>query len=92
VLSPQEKRLSIPLLELVDNDPLPGQVQPPPPPVIVDNQEEWEVEEILDSRLFGRVLKYHVRWLGFDHPTWEPSSNLKHAMDNLSSVSPRDVT
>ena len=39
------------LLDPADNDPLPGQHNPPPPPVIVDNVEEWHVEEILDSRI-----------------------------------------
>lgn len=26
---------------------------PPPPPVLIDDKEEWEVEAILDSRIFG---------------------------------------
>lgn len=38
------------LLEPVAQDPLTGQIQPPPPPVVIDDELEWEVEEILDSR------------------------------------------
>ena len=38
------------LLELASSDPFPGQVSPPLPPAVVDGEEEWEVERILDSR------------------------------------------
>jgi hypothetical protein len=33
-----------------ENEPIPGHLQPLPPPVITDDEEEWEVEEIVDSR------------------------------------------
>ena len=38
-----------------------------PPPNLVDNAEEYEVEKILDSRLFGRrwQLQYLVKWKGY---------------------------
>lgn len=39
------------LLELAADDPYPGQIQNPPYPVVVDEEEEYEVEEILNSRL-----------------------------------------
>ena len=39
------------LLEPVAQDPLLGQVQPPPPLVIVNDNLEWEVEDILNSKL-----------------------------------------
>jgi hypothetical protein len=40
----------------------------PPQPVVVDNEDEWKVEDILDSRLSGRGkrLQYRVRWKGLD--------------------------
>ena len=38
------------LLRLDPNDPLPNQVIPPPPPVEIEGEQEWEVQEILDSR------------------------------------------
>jgi hypothetical protein len=65
------------------SDPLPSQLasQPEPPPVIIDDQQEWEVEEILDSRRFSknRLLKYFFRWVGYDHPSWQPATDLEHS-------------
>jgi hypothetical protein len=53
----------------------------PPPPVVVDNQQEYEAEEILDSRLFRHSLQYLVKWKGYHitESTWEPASNLKNS-------------
>ena len=42
--------LHVSLLEHAAEDPYPGQLAPPPSAVIVDVEEEWEVETILDSR------------------------------------------
>ena len=38
-----------------------------PPPDLVNNEEEYEVEKILDSRLFSRRkrLQYLVKWAGY---------------------------
>jgi len=60
-------------------DPFPGRKLPPsPPPVIVEGEEEWEVEEILDSRLMRRKLKFLVKWKGFgrEHNSWEDADNV----------------
>ena len=47
---------------------MPGQKNDLPEPIVVDNENEWEVEDILDSRLYGRGkrLQYRVKWKGFD--------------------------
>lgn len=49
-----------------------------PPPEIVDGSEQYEVEDILDSRFRGRGLQYLVHWKGYPHEdnTWEPRSRL----------------
>jgi hypothetical protein len=41
----------ISLLELAQpqNEPILGHLQPPPLPIIIDDEEEWEVEEIVNS-------------------------------------------
>ena len=56
------------LLRKAATDPLPDQRQTPSPPIIVNDQEEWEVDEILNSRHFecGRQLQYQVKWHGWD--------------------------
>ena len=64
------------LMDPVREDPLPGQAITPPPPVIVDGDTEYEVEEVLDSKLERRRLWYLVKWTGYDQPTWEPCEYL----------------
>jgi hypothetical protein len=53
---------------------------PPPPPEIVDGEEEWVVEEILDSKMMNRKLRYLVKWkdFGIEHNlnSWEPWYNV----------------
>ena len=64
-------------------DPIEGRrAPPPPPPEIVDGEEEWVVEEILDSRMMNRKLRYLVKWkdFGAEHNSWEPWDNV-HAPD-----------
>ncbi len=48
-------------LDPVDEDPFPRQRTPPPPPVQVDGEDEWYVDEILDSRMRWRRLEYLVK-------------------------------
>lgn len=72
------------LLKPAATDPLPGQTQPRPPPIEVEGHEEFEVQEILDSRWERRGrgaprLKYLVRWTGYDDPTEEPAAYLEGA-------------
>ena len=60
--------------------PLPGQIEDPPPPITVNDQQEWEVEEILWSRLHYRKLQYKVKWLGHDKDdTWYYAADFKNA-------------
>lgn len=56
---------------------------PPPEPEIVDGEERFEVETILDSRVKGRGLQYLVRWAGYgkEDDTWEWRSALAGSAD-----------
>ena len=68
------------------DDPIPGRcATPPPAPEIVDGEEEWVVEEILDSKVINRKLRYLVKWKGFgiEHNTWEPWDYV-HAPDLIA--------
>jgi hypothetical protein len=50
------------LLDPVHQDPLPGQVIPAPEPVIVEGEPEYEVQEVLTSRIFRCQLQYLIKW------------------------------
>ena len=62
-----------------------GLTPPPLDPVTVDGEEEYEVDHIRDSKLFGHTLKYLVQWTGYGEgeDTWEPVSNLKHSPEKI---------
>jgi transposase InsO family protein len=73
-------------LSLAPTDPFPGRhIPPPPPPEIVDGEEEWVVEEILDSKIVNRKLRYLVKWkdFGLEHNSWEPWDHV-HAPELLA--------
>ena len=57
-----------------------------PPPVLHDNQLEYEVQSILDSRPVGSYLWYLVSWKGYgsENDSWEPEKNV-HAPRLLAS-------
>jgi hypothetical protein len=67
-----------------END-IPGRNQEPPPPIEIEGEEEYEVEEILDGRLWYRKKQYLVRWKGYTaaDDTWEPASNLKRSAEAI---------
>ncbi len=58
-----------------------GLLPPPLDPVTIKGEEEYEVDHIRDSKLFGRTLKFLVCWKGYGEgeDTWEPAKNLDHA-------------
>ena len=63
--------------------PLPGQPVSRPGPIHVteDHDEEYEVDAIIDSRIYKGKLQYLVHWKGYDESerTWEPVSNLRNS-------------
>jgi hypothetical protein len=66
------------------NDPLPGQVNDPLPPIIIAEKEEWEVQEILASKLKHGKLEYRAQWVGHDEDLeWYPASNFKYSPAKL---------
>jgi len=67
-------------LSAAPEDPILGRrPQTPPPPIVVDGEEEWEVEEILDSHWYRKRFQFLVKWKGFsrEHNSWEAASDVK---------------
>lgn len=66
-----------------------------PKPEIVKGHEEWEVEQILDSRRNRRLrnlLQYRVKWVGYEDTTWERRANLKNSkklVDQFHAANPK---
>jgi hypothetical protein len=48
------------LLEPYKKSQIPSRIPPPPPPIEIDHNVEYEIEEILDSRLQHRLLEYFI--------------------------------
>jgi hypothetical protein len=70
---------------------VPNRIQPPPPPVIIDEEPEYEISEILNSKPDKRracKLLYLVQWSryeGTDEETlWILANELRHASEIVS--------
>ena len=80
------------LMDPVATDPLEGHWQEPSPPILINGEEEWLVEEILDARKIRRSLNYLVKWIGFDNSTWQPAANITHSPELLQEFYERFPT
>ena len=57
-----------------------------PPPDIIDDQPQYEVEYVKDSRLRCGKLQYLIKWKGYPAQsdwTWEPEENLKNSPEAI---------
>ncbi|MBW0554973.1 hypothetical protein O181_094688 [Austropuccinia psidii MF-1] len=77
------------LLEPVKKSTIQNQHQLPLPPLIVEEEEEWEVAQVLDSKLKRRTARYLVEWKGLnedpERTTWEPASSLTNSQDLVNN-------
>ena len=66
-------------------DEIEGRTQPPPPPVVVDGDNEYEVDLIMDAKQIRGRLHYLVHWKGYSsaHDSWEPSEHIQNATEAL---------
>ncbi len=55
------------LLRSAADDLLPGQKNELPGSIVVNDKDEWEIDDILDSRRYRRRLHYRVKWNGYDN-------------------------
>ena len=66
-----------------------GRSSDPSPPIVIDGEDEWEVEAVLNHRdvAAGRQQRrqYLVKWVGYStfHNTWEPAEHLDHAKEEV---------
>ena len=75
-------------LEPTTPNTIPNRVQSPPPPTEVDKDIEYEISEILDSKLDKQrkcQLLHLIRWAGYkgtnQETHWLPAMELKHAIE-----------
>ena len=73
-------------------DPLPEQDYPQPGPIQVDNEDEFEVEDILDvKRGRGGKLLVRAKWVGWPTDlTWYPIDNFRHSSEILADFFSRN--
>ena len=72
----------ISLLEHCEDNNFPSQIQSPPPPIEIDGEPEYELEDIIDSRLHRDKLQHRAKWTGYsaEHDkTWYPAENFDNA-------------
>jgi len=55
--------------------------KPAPPPTIINEEEEYKVEEVRKYRKCGRGTQYLVHWKGYrdEHDQWIAEMGLSHA-------------
>jgi hypothetical protein len=53
---------------------IPRRIHGPLSPIEFNGEHEYEVEDILNSRIFSCQLQYFIHWHGYDvsERTWEP--------------------
>uniref|UniRef100_A0A8C5LYT0 Polyprotein n=1 Tax=Leptobrachium leishanense TaxID=445787 RepID=A0A8C5LYT0_9ANUR len=90
VVSPSAVRLCLPddykihpvfhvsLLRPSEPDPFPDRTPSCPGPVVAVNDDEYEVQEILDSRFRRRRLEYLVHWTGYgpEEDSWVSAADV----------------
>jgi hypothetical protein len=75
------------LLEPYHENQWAGRVQEPPPPEEIEGELEYEVKEILDSKVVRGRLKYLVEWVGYgpEECTWESAEDVENARGLVAS-------
>ena len=60
-----------------------GQTKEVPQPVVIEGEEEWEVEKIMNKRKVWGRDKYLVQWkeCTVEENTWKSKENLKNVME-----------
>ncbi|EUC60435.1 Transposon Tf2-1 polyprotein, putative [Rhizoctonia solani AG-3 Rhs1AP] len=69
------------LSKFIPNSIIGRDFEEPPPIITEEGEEEFEVEEIVDSRYFRNQLQYFVKWKGYppSENKWEPWFNVENS-------------
>ena len=80
------------MLEPLTPNPFPDCTNPPPAPVDIDGKPEYEISQIVNSKINCRgacKLLYKVIWMGYEgtdkESKWLPTTELKHAKELLAN-------
>ena len=81
------------MLEPATPNEIPNRTVSLPPPIQVQGELEYEIAEVLDSKLDRRhtcKLLYYIWWLGYEGTdeeySWLPATELEHAKDLISDL------
>lgn len=79
-------------LEKAHPNTIPNRVEEPPAPVVIDEALEYEVAEILDSKIDRRLrcrLKYYIRWAGYENTdeefSWVNATDIQNATELIEA-------
>ena len=63
-----------------------GRFQPLPLPIVIEGQEWYEVQSVLDHRIHGNSVEYLIQWVGYgpEYNSWEPASGLAKAKERVA--------
>jgi hypothetical protein len=77
-----------PVMSVVLIKPFWPQPNQPPPPVIIEGEEEWGVDDIIDfnvvrsqRRIIPPIIEFQVRWKGAYDDSWHEACDFEHSQD-----------
>jgi hypothetical protein len=75
------------IIRALPNSTIPRRTQRPTPPIVVNGEQKYEVNEILNSRISHRYLQYLIHWQGYDisERLWKLVENLLNAMEKMKN-------
>jgi len=70
----------------------PSQIKERPPRIQIEGGDEYELDEIIDSRLYYNKLQYRAKWKGYspEHDKlWYPAENFNNAEHTVQQFDQR---
>ena len=53
------------LMEPYEDNKFPSQIQEPQPPIQIEGEDEYKLDEIIDSQFHYNKLQYRAKWKGY---------------------------